>query len=74
LTGSPPPADDTRMSVTVRALPNGPLMVRGEYVVQDSRGVATAGNGTVLLCRCGNSEKKPFCDGSHKRVGFTDKD
>jgi CDGSH-type Zn-finger protein len=56
----------------VKALPNGPLMVRGEFVVQDSRGepIVIEDSGMILLCRCGNSERKPLCDGSHKRLGF----
>lgn len=58
--------------VTITPLPDGPLEVSGEVAI-------TAPDGTVIreaaksyLCRCGASEKKPFCDGSHKRVGFTD--
>jgi CDGSH-type Zn-finger protein len=60
------------MSVTVKALPNGPLMVRGAFVLQDSKGelVDTQEGGIVLLCRCGQSERKPLCDGSHRRLGF----
>jgi CDGSH-type Zn-finger protein len=58
------------MSVTVKPMRNGPLMIKGEYLLQDGQGGETEGNGIVLLCRCGNSENKPYCDGSHKRVGF----
>ena len=59
------------MPVTVRALPDGPLQVKGEVEVQDTQGNALPGKGgDIFLCRCGQSANKPFCDGSHKRVGF----
>lgn len=50
---------------------DGPLIVRGEFVVtgQDGRPIP-AGRRTVALCRCGCSAIKPFCDGSHVRSGF----
>jgi len=60
------------MSVTVKPLPNGPLEVKGDCQVLDAQGDALPPKGdTVYLCRCGSSGNKPFCDGSHKRVGFT---
>ncbi|MGI9063377.1 MAG: CDGSH iron-sulfur domain-containing protein [Pseudonocardiaceae bacterium] len=50
---------------------DGPLIVRGEFRLQDDRGgVIDAGRRTVALCRCGRSASKPFCDSSHKTVGF----
>jgi CDGSH-type Zn-finger protein len=47
-------------------------MVRGAFVVLDAKGapIATEEGGVVLLCRCGNSQQKPLCDGSHKQLGF----
>lgn len=56
--------------VTVTA--NGPNMVKGNIEIRNEAGevVKTAKN--VALCRCGGSESKPFCDGSHQRIGFTD--
>lgn len=51
---------------------NGPLRVEGEVEIVDQEGKAFGlGGRTVLsLCRCGHSERKPFCDGSHKRTSF----
>lgn len=51
---------------------NGPLRVEGDFAILDPEGgvFGLAGRAVVSLCRCGNSENKPFCDGSHKRVGF----
>lgn len=59
------------MATTVRALTNGPLMVKGEIEVEDAEGktIPTKGD-AVYLCRCGASGNKPFCDGGHKRIGF----
>ena len=59
------------MPVTVKALPDGPLQLKGECEVQDAQGNVIPGKGgDIYLCRCGQSANKPFCDGSHKRVGF----
>lgn len=60
------------MAVRVTALKDGPLMVAGECKVYDSTGteVADQNGSAILLCRCGKSENKPFCDGSHVRLGF----
>ncbi len=56
--------------ITVR--PNGPLRVEGDFTICDPEGNAfdLAGRTAISLCRCGQSQDKPFCDGSHKRVGF----
>jgi CDGSH-type Zn-finger protein len=51
---------------------SGPLWVRGEIVVESSDGTAYERRNRVTLCRCGASGNKPFCDGSHIRVGFRD--
>ena len=56
--------------ITVRN--NGPLRIEGEFTIHDLEGKAfdLVGRTAISLCRCGHSENKPFCDGSHKRVGF----
>lgn len=53
---------------------NGPLRVEGDFEVADMTGknFGLAGRTVISLCRCGHSANKPFCDGSHKRVGFED--
>ncbi len=50
---------------------DGPLLVRGPFrmVDQDGREIAVD-KATVALCRCGRSRLKPFCDGTHKSIGF----
>jgi CDGSH-type Zn-finger protein len=51
---------------------NGSIRVEGEFTIQDMDGKPfdLAGRSSIGLCRCGQSDNKPFCDGSHKRVGF----
>jgi uncharacterized Fe-S cluster protein YjdI len=50
--------------------PNGPLIVFGNVTINDSTGNQTKKNKAAAFCRCGASGNKPFCDGSHKKVGF----
>lgn len=52
--------------------PNGSLRVEGEFVILDAEGKAfgLAGRTSISLCRCGQSQDKPFCDGTHKTCGF----
>ena len=56
----------------VTILNNGPLRVEGDFSIvdQDGKEFGLGGRTTVSLCRCGHSENKPFCDGSHKRQNF----
>jgi uncharacterized Fe-S cluster protein YjdI len=54
----------------VETMPNGPLLVYGNVTVKDSHGNLTQKNNVTAFCRCGSSANKPYCDGSHKRVGF----
>ena len=51
---------------------NGPLKVEGTARLLDHEGneLPTKDGVPFFLCRCGASQNKPFCDGSHKRVGF----
>lgn len=51
---------------------NGPLRLEGDIAIvdQDGQAFGLAGRTVVSLCRCGHSQNKPFCDGSHNQVGF----
>jgi CDGSH-type Zn-finger protein len=59
------------MSVTIECKADGPYLVKGLAKVTNSKGEAIATESTVALCRCGGSANKPFCDGTHKRNGFS---
>ena len=50
--------------------PNGPLRVRGNLEILSGTGRAVARVTSAYLCRCGGSANKPFCDGTHTRIGF----
>lgn len=54
----------------VETMPNGPLLVYGNVTVKDTNGNLTKKNNVTAFCRCGGSSNKPFCDGSHKKIGF----
>ncbi len=49
---------------------NGPFRISGNVVLEDADGNGIETRERFSLCRCGASENKPFCDGSHKRIGF----
>jgi CDGSH-type Zn-finger protein len=51
---------------------NGPLILEGRIRHAAREGAPPAEYTHVALCRCGHSSNKPFCDGSHARVGFAD--
>ncbi len=54
----------------IEARKNGPLLCRGDIEVYDAQGILLEKSGDVALCRCGLSDTRPFCDGSHKKSGF----
>jgi CDGSH-type Zn-finger protein len=57
--------------VVVRALKNGPYEVRGPLLVTDyKKNPYPSQDQAVYLCRCGHSANKPFCDGTHAKIGF----
>lgn len=57
------------MTVTIKIRDNGPLLVEGDFTLVDANGneVPIA---KKALCRCGGSTMKPFCDGTHSKIGF----
>jgi hypothetical protein len=56
--------------VTVQPRTNGPLFLRGKLHVEDARGNVTREATRIALCRCGGSDNKPYCDGTHRAIGF----
>ncbi|HEX6210657.1 MAG TPA: CDGSH iron-sulfur domain-containing protein [Methylomirabilota bacterium] len=60
------------MAVKISIRPNGPYLVEGDVEVVDVNGnpVDTSSRPKIALCRCGASVTKPFCDGTHSKIGF----
>ncbi|NOR33054.1 MAG: CDGSH iron-sulfur domain-containing protein [Bacteroidales bacterium] len=54
-----------------KVMDGGPLKVTGPKRMKGSDGKIIKTDKPVFLCRCGNSSNKPFCDGTHKRNGFS---
>ena len=61
---------------TVQALKNGPFIIKGSVKVLDVDGneYDVSDQKAIALCRCGQSENRPFCDGKHNRIGFNSKE
>jgi uncharacterized Fe-S cluster protein YjdI len=73
LTEAPPapaatPGDGVPVVVALK--PDGPLAVEGPVRIEMARGEVIEVTDRAFLCRCGGSSNKPFCDGTHKRIGF----
>ena len=59
--------------VTIKIRPNGPYLVATagvSLVDADGNAYDLSGKENVALCRCGGSVNKPFCDGTHSKIGF----
>ncbi len=69
LPAAAPSASGGAGKVTVTPLADGPLKCVGPFVLAGTDGRTTSAD-PAFLCRCGHSQNKPFCDGSHKKVGF----
>jgi uncharacterized Fe-S cluster protein YjdI len=67
-------ADEASVKVeaetVIETMLNGPLLVYGNVSVKDISGNITRKNNVTAFCRCGGSANKPYCDGSHKKIGF----
>ncbi len=57
-------------STKITLMPDGPLMVEGNINIVKLSGETVKEGEKFFLCRCGQSSNKPFCDGTHKKIGF----
>lgn len=60
-----------KQNALFKVFDSGPLEVSGNFRLVNSEGKIINNEGPVFLCRCGDSSNKPYCDGSHKRNGFS---
>jgi len=65
-------AGDTHTETIIEVAKNGPLMVYGNISVREKDGTEQKKHKVTAFCRCGASANKPYCDGSHVRIGFKD--
>ena len=56
--------------VKIDIIKNGPYIVQGEVEMKDADGTLYPAQKRMALCRCGASTDKPFCDGTHSKIGF----
>jgi 3-phenylpropionate/trans-cinnamate dioxygenase ferredoxin subunit len=56
--------------VRITASKNGPYIVSGPVELTDADGKTWPARPRMALCRCGGSTTKPFCDGTHSKIGF----
>jgi len=62
--------EDAPAETVVDPRPDGPLFLRGRLRIVGDDGEVVREDTRVALCRCGGSANKPFCDGTHRRIGF----
>ena len=65
-----PGLTETGGPLTVKPMPDGCLRLDGNLTIRAATGRVAWEGATAYLCRCGASKNKPFCDGSHRAVGF----
>lgn len=58
--------------VKIELVENGPLLVKGTFILKYKDGQESEKKQSTALCRCGSSGNKPFCDGTHRKINFTD--
>lgn len=60
----------TEKETIVEVAKNGPVLIYGNIKIKDANGAETTRNKVTALCRCGASNNKPYCDGTHAKIGF----
>ena len=61
---------DDNETLTIKIAKNGPILCTSPLTVRSADGATTHAASKAALCRCGQSTNKPFCDGTHGKVGF----
>jgi uncharacterized Fe-S cluster protein YjdI len=58
-------------SVSVKVRPDGPVVITGNFSLEYGTTRKGIKDGMISICRCGASENMPFCDGKHRKIGFS---
>jgi uncharacterized Fe-S cluster protein YjdI len=61
---------NTNKLLKVQIAPNGPILLHGDFLFELNNEIKEVNANVTALCRCGNSNNKPFCDGSHRNSSF----
>lgn len=56
--------------IKIQVSKKGPYIVKGDVTIIDKDGTEIVNDEMIALCRCGGSNNKPFCDGTHTNIGF----
>jgi hypothetical protein len=64
------PAEPVSQEVTVVAVKDGPYLITGPVQIKSIDGDIIREDSRVALCRCGQSKHLPFCDNTHRAIGF----
>ncbi|MGD0581984.1 MAG: (4Fe-4S)-binding protein [Bacteroidales bacterium] len=67
-----PGYDSTPEPVSVKVMPDGPLVINGSFTVIYGNSRKEVRESIISLCRCGSSNHMPFCDGAHRKTDFND--
>lgn len=63
---------ESENQTTIEVSKNGPYLIKNECLIIHADGKKELKTGTIALCRCGASASKPYCDGSHRKIEFTE--
>lgn len=66
--------EDNKRPVKVNLMKNGPIVVEGDFKVIGADGNTLRSMLMTSFCRCGGSKSMPYCDGTHRKIGFIEKD
>ena len=62
----------TKIKARLQIMPDGPMLIEGEFKVIGADGKDLKTLLMTSFCQCGNSKSQPFCDGTHRIIGFSD--
>lgn len=62
--------EENQERLLIKLMKNGPVLLEGTYTLESPKIGEFTSSKNIALCRCGGSSNKPFCDGTHKKIGF----
>lgn len=62
--------EENHDKLLIKLMKNGPVLLEGNYTLESTAIGSHTSSKNIALCRCGGSSNKPFCDGTHKHIGF----